>query len=89
MNDKGRRTKPTPEVKEQILDALRLGGYFEVACRYAGAAVSTGMGWLQRARGEHPTRPQMPFCAEFMVSSQSFQGNLVSQHIQSRSVTMV
>jgi hypothetical protein len=62
----GRPTKFTPEVQKKIIDALGAGNYFEVACEYAGISVSLGMEWLQRGRGEHPTKPRTPQFAEFL-----------------------
>jgi hypothetical protein len=63
---RGRPTKFTPEVKKKIIDALSAGNYFEVACEYAGISVSLGMEWLQRGRGEHPSKPNSPQFVEFM-----------------------
>jgi transposase-like protein len=34
----GRRTKWTPEVREKILEALKVGSYMEVACDYANVS---------------------------------------------------
>jgi hypothetical protein len=63
---RGRRTKLTPEVQKKIVDALSAGNYFEVACEYAGISVSIGMEWLQRGRGEHPTKPKAKEFSDFL-----------------------
>ena len=63
---RGRRTKLTPEVQKKIVDALHDGNYFEVACEYAGISRITGLEWLQRGRGEHPTQTQLPIYVDFV-----------------------
>lgn len=52
----GRPTKLTPETQAKICEALRAGNYFDTACAYAGISVSTGYEWIQRGKGEHPTK---------------------------------
>ena len=44
----GKRTKLTAELQKKIIDVLSNGGYFEVACEYAGIDARTGLEWLQR-----------------------------------------
>lgn len=44
---KGQRSlKRTPEVEKRILDALRLGSTFKLACQYAGIHVVTFYRWI-------------------------------------------
>src|SRR5262245_23417826 len=45
-----RPTKLTPELREQIVQALRAGNYAEAACQAAGISASTYYRWM--ARGE-------------------------------------
>lgn len=75
MARSGKRTKLTPERQKKILDALTAGGYFEVACEYAGVDARTGFEWLQRGRGEHPTRPCTPLYAQFAQAVEKAQAD--------------
>lgn len=45
-NKGGRPSKLTEEVKNRLLDALRMGNYYEAACAYAGVSYSTLRGWI-------------------------------------------
>lgn len=69
----GRRSKLTGAVQRKIVEALRAGNYFEVACAYAGIGCSTGLGWLQRGRGEHPTQPAAKIYVEFLEAVEKAQ----------------
>jgi hypothetical protein len=69
----GQRTKLTREVQEKIVSALSAGNYFEVACEYAGIHRGTGLQWLQRGRGEHPTRPQAKIYVDFVDAIEKAQ----------------
>lgn len=71
----GKRPKLTPERQKKILDALSGGGYFEVACEYAGVDARTGFEWLQRGRGEHPTRPCTALYAQFAQAVEKAQAD--------------
>ena len=61
----GRKTKLTPEVQKNIVDAIKAGAYFETACRYAGIAPTTAYEWIARGKGETKGRPKTPLHAEF------------------------
>jgi hypothetical protein len=43
----GRKTKLTPELQEQLVDALAAGAYAETACDYVGISTTTYYRWLQ------------------------------------------
>lgn len=45
----GRPSKLTPEVRERLLDAIRSGVTYEVACSHAGIAYSTLRNWVTAA----------------------------------------
>jgi len=49
---RGRPTHFTPERREKILTALRIGNYRVVAARFGGVADATFYSWLERAREE-------------------------------------
>lgn len=63
---RGRPTKLTPQVQKKIVDALSVGNYFEVACEYAEIDPRTGLEWLQRGRGEHPTQSAAEIYVHFV-----------------------
>jgi hypothetical protein len=42
----GRRTKYTPETVDRILQAIRLGATYQLACDYAGIGVTTFHEWI-------------------------------------------
>jgi len=44
----GRPTKYTPETVKKIVDAIRVGATFRLACMYAGISEDTFMAWRQR-----------------------------------------
>lgn len=44
----GRPSKLTPEVKEKLISAIRMGNYYEPACAYAGVDYSTFRRWMQK-----------------------------------------
>lgn len=44
----GRKTKYTPERVEKILQAIRLGATYKIACAYAGINPDTFYEWLKR-----------------------------------------
>jgi hypothetical protein len=46
----------TPKVQRTICAALRDGRSFDVACEFAGIAVSTGYEWCARGEGRDPRR---------------------------------
>ena len=46
----GRPSKLTPKVQQKIVEAIRNGNYYEVACRYAGVSYDSFRTWM--ARGE-------------------------------------
>jgi hypothetical protein len=77
----GRRTKLTPTVQETIVQTLNDGSYFEVACQAAGISVTTGKEWLQRGRGEHPTRPKTNAFAAFAAAVEKAQAQEEAQTI--------
>ncbi|KYC34492.1 hypothetical protein WA1_51610 [Scytonema hofmannii PCC 7110] len=60
-----RKTKLTPEIQQKIVEAIRQGSYFSVACRLNGVPESTGKEWLARGRGTSSNRPQNKLYAAF------------------------
>lgn len=46
------KSKLTPEVKEKLFRALRLGSYIETAANYAGITRQTLYNWIDRGRKE-------------------------------------
>lgn len=52
----GRPSKLTPETKARLLEAIRRGNYYEVACSYAGISYSIFRKWLIQGEqdGEGP-----------------------------------
>lgn len=51
----GAPTLCTPEIIKEIVDALRMGVYFDAACAAAGVTKDTGWNWMKRGRkGEQP-----------------------------------
>lgn len=47
-----RPTKLTPQVQQNIVDALMAGNYFDAACAYAGITDRAGYYWMERGRKE-------------------------------------
>ena len=54
----GRPTKLTPEVQQDIVNALQAGNYFDASCGYARIAESTGYKWMARGKAEIERREQ-------------------------------
>lgn len=50
----GRPSKLTDEVKKKLIDAIKLGNYYEAACAYAGIDYTTFRKWMQQ--GEKATK---------------------------------
>lgn len=48
----GRPSKLTPETREKLLSAIRLGNYRETACAYAGIDPHTLGRWMKRGERE-------------------------------------
>lgn len=44
----GRPSKLTPEVQEKLLNAIRMGNYYEAACAYAGIHYFTFRRWIEK-----------------------------------------
>ena len=42
-----RPSKLTPEIEKKILDAIRIGNYYEAACAYAGINIRTFYRWME------------------------------------------
>lgn len=61
----GRRSKLTPEVEKKIIQALKDGNYFAVACKLAGISPQTGHEWIARGRGTDKTRKSSKTFADF------------------------
>jgi len=38
----------TPEIEKKILDAIRIGNYYEAACAYAGINIRTFYRWMEK-----------------------------------------
>ncbi len=53
---RARRDKLTPEIQEKVLQAIGLGGTFEVAATYAGIRRETIWRWVKRGEGERSGR---------------------------------
>lgn len=62
----GRNTKLTPDIAKRICDAVRAGNYASVAARYSGVSEGTLSQWIQRGRGEHPTRSASQVYVDFV-----------------------
>lgn len=71
----GRPFKLTPEVKEILLEAIGVGAPIRSACAVAGVAEPTFHQWLQRARGEHPSRDSTPELVEFAAAVERAKGH--------------
>lgn len=52
MSDKGRPTKLTQELMDEIIKVIRSGNYIETACAYAGIEKKSLYNWMKRARKE-------------------------------------
>ncbi|WP_414468894.1 transposase [Methanobacterium sp. ACI-7] len=52
---KGRPTKLTPKLKEEIVNLLKMGNYIETTCATVGINKSTFYAWMKK--GEESTRP--------------------------------
>lgn len=50
--NRGRKTKLTPEVQSNIVQALRAGNYQETAAKFAGISQQTYYTWLRRGAEE-------------------------------------
>lgn len=48
MTTRGRPTKLTPEIQQQIVALLRNGNYVETVCDYVGISKETFYDWLRR-----------------------------------------
>jgi hypothetical protein len=48
----GQNTKLTPEVRDKIIEAIKIGNYQETAAAYAGISQSSFYAWLERGRNE-------------------------------------
>jgi transposase len=44
----GRPTKYTPDRAKRLIDAVRMGASYEIACNYAGISVDTLANWRKR-----------------------------------------
>lgn len=42
----GRKTKLTPETTDKLVQAIRMGATYQLACNYAGIHVSTFQDWM-------------------------------------------
>ena len=52
MASRGRPSKLTPEIQEEILRVIKSGNYIETACAYVGINKSTFYEWLKRGARE-------------------------------------
>jgi hypothetical protein len=48
----GRPTKLTPEVREEVCQAIRAGNYLETAAAYAGITRETFYDWMRKGRAQ-------------------------------------
>jgi hypothetical protein len=53
----GRPTSLTPARHALIVDTVRTGNYFSVACQRAGISPEVGYEWMERGKGMHDDRP--------------------------------
>lgn len=49
MAQRGRKTKLTPETTDRLLQAIRMGSTYEIACHYAGITYQTFLNWKAKA----------------------------------------
>lgn len=71
----GRPTKLTPEIQDAICKAVEVGLRPDEAGPLVGVAPSTVREWLERGRGEHPTRASAPYAA-FAAAVEASQAKL-------------
>ena len=45
----GPKTKLTPETTDRLIQAIRMGSTYELACRYAGITYQTFLNWKEKA----------------------------------------
>jgi hypothetical protein len=64
----GRQTKLTPQVQEQLCQAVALGVSVTSAAAYLGIGKSAILEWLQRGQGCHPSRGRTSLYADFVES---------------------
>ena len=56
-----RRTKLTPEVQRRIVQAIKLGSTYALACQYAGISRATFFRWMAAGRQNHsPAKREFP-----------------------------
>ena len=48
----GRPTKLNPDVRDKIIQGIRLGATYELACSYAGISYQTFLNWREKAAKE-------------------------------------
>lgn len=60
---KGRPSKLTQEVQDQIVQILQAGNWLETASAYAGVDPSTVRRWMAKGEGEDAEEPYRAFCA--------------------------
>lgn len=78
----GRPTKLTPDRREEILDAARIGTTMEGCARAAGIGVSTLYEWL--SRGDDGEEPYAEFSEAFKRARAKGEQRLVAQVHQSK-----
>lgn len=65
----GRPSKLTETKKRRYLEALRTGATIKSACEVSGLIYDTVQDWMQRGKGEHPTRKPLPEYVQFVQDS--------------------
>lgn len=63
--ERGRPTILTPDLQKRIANLIRTGLYPSVAAQICGVSGRVFFDWMQRARGEHPTRDSTPALRAF------------------------
>lgn len=79
----GRPTKLTLELQNNLLKYVAIGVPLDSACKCVSLDYATVREWLQRGRGEHPTRGKTPqfeaFADKYNVSIGQCEARLVAK----------
>lgn len=79
----GRPTKLTPELQNKLLKYVAMGVPLDSACKCVSLDYATVREWLQRGRGEHPTRGKTPqfeaFADKYNVAIGQCEARLVAK----------
>lgn len=75
-----RPSKLTPEVEKKIIDAIRLGNYYEAACAYAGISYTTFYRWMERGK-QAKSGKYCKFCKAVKQAEGDAEARIVSQWV--------